>query len=227
MKCSSQYSCTRTLFSWLVILVSFCIWNSAAESRIPSSTELLNIHIEARLKEQDLKPSKQSSNAEFLRRVHLDLTGKIPTADEVMEFLKDGSRNKREKKIDRLIGSEPYIQYWTHLWMNWLVKREASNNLENLENWVQEALRKNIPYDYFVKQLVAAKGNAEDNGAADYIMRYDLDPVELTAQISRLFLGCRCSALSVMITRLRRGSKRISSVSPHFSPAWSEFRFTK
>ena len=141
------------------------------------------------MKEQDLKPSKQSSDAEFLRRVHLDLTGKIPTADEVLEFLKAGSKNKREKKIDRLIGSEPYIQYWTHLWMNWLVKREASSNLENLENWVQEALRKNMPYDYFVKQLVAAKGNAEDNGAADYIMRYDLDPVELTAQISRLFLG--------------------------------------
>ena len=189
MKCSSQYSRNPTLFSWLVILVSFCIWNSATESRIPRSTEFLNIHIGTRLKEQDLKPSKQSSDAEFLRRVHLDLTGKIPTADEVLEFLKAGSKNKREKKIDRLIGSEPYIQYWTHLWMNWLVKREASSNLENLENWVQEALRKNMPYDYFVKQLVAAKGNAEDNGAADYIMRYDLDPVELTAQISRLFLG--------------------------------------
>lgn len=186
MKCSSQYSRNQTLFIQFGILLLFCICNPVAESRIPHSTELLNIHIEARLKQQDLKPSKRSTDAEFLRRVHLDLTGKIPTADEVLEFLRDGSKNKREKKIDSLIGSESYVQYWTRLWMNWLVNRVESSNLEN---WVQEALRNNMPYDHFVKQLVAAKGNAEDNGAADYIMRYDLDPVELTAQISRLFLG--------------------------------------
>ena len=172
--------------SWLAIMLLCLVYNPAVESRIPHSTELLNIHIENRLKEQNLKPSKRSTDAEFLRRVHLDLTGKIPTADEVLDFLKDGSRNKREKKIDSLIGSEAYVQYWTRLWLNWLVNREES---PNLESWVKEALKNNMRYDFFVKQLVAAKGNPEDNGAADYIMRYDLDPVELSAQISRLFLG--------------------------------------
>ena len=189
MKLPSESSNHRFAFSWCILMVLLCIYNRETESHVSFTTLQLDRHIETRLKEQDLTPSEQSSDTEFLRRVHLDLTGKIPTADEVLAFLKDGSKNKREKKIDRLIGSEPYIQYWTHLWMNWLVKREGSSNLENLENWVQEALRKNMPYDFFVKQLVAAKGNAEDNGAADYIMRYDLDPVELTAQISRLFLG--------------------------------------
>ena len=189
MKSTIQYSHNQTPFPWIAILLLFCICYPVAESRIPSSTERLNIHIEARLKEQHLKPSKRSTDAEFLRRVHLDLTGTIPTADEVLKFLKDGSKNKREKKIDSLLGSELYVQYWTRLWMNWLVNREGSSNLENLENWVQEALRNNMPYDHFVKALVAAKGNAEDNGAADFIARYDLDPVELTAQTSRLFLG--------------------------------------
>ena len=188
MKSTSQYSYDQILLSCLVILVLFCIC-SPSESRIPHGTELLNIHIKAKLKEQDLKPSKQSSDAEFLRRVHLDLTGKIPTADEVLEFLKDGSKKKREKKIDNLLGSEPYVQYWTRLWMRWLVNREASNNLEYLESWVQEALRKNMRYDLFVKALVAAKGDARDNGAAEFLSRYDLDPIELTSQVSRLFLG--------------------------------------
>ena len=104
-------------------MVLLCIYNRETESHVSFTTLQLDRHIETRLKEQDLTPSEQSSDTEFLRRVHLDLTGKIPTADEVLEFLKDGSKNKREKKIDRLIGSEPYIQYWTHLWMNWLVKR--------------------------------------------------------------------------------------------------------
>ena len=188
MEFSFQYSPKQILFIGLAILALFNLCNPS-ESRIPSSTELLNIHIKAKLKEQDLKPSKRSTDAEFLRRVHLDLTGKIPTADEVLEFLKDKSKNKREKKIDSLIGSQPYVGYWTRLWMNWLVNREASNNLENLENWVQEALRNNMPYDHFVKALVTAKGDTRDNGAADFIARYDLDPVELTAHASRLFLG--------------------------------------
>lgn len=189
MKSPFQYSGNQIPLSWLAILLLFSVCGSAVESRVPSSTELLNIHIKARLKEHNLKPSKRSTDAEFLRRLHLDLTGKIPTADEVLDFLNDGSKSKREKEIDRLIGSEPYIQYWTRLWMKWLVKREAASNLTNLENWVEEALKKNAPYDDFVKQLVAAKGNPEDNGAADFIMHYDLDPVELAAQISRLFLG--------------------------------------
>ena len=185
MKCPFRYPRNRTHFTWLALLVSFCIC-TLSESRIPTSTELVNIHIKAKLKEQNLEPSKRSSDAEFLRRVHLDLTGKIPTADEVQDFLKDGSKKKREKKIDSLIGSEAYVHYWSRLWMNWLVNREGTINLEN---WVQEALRNNMPYDHFVKELVAAKGNPEENGAADYIMRYDLDPVELTSQVSRLFLG--------------------------------------
>lgn len=186
MKSLVRYGRNQILISWLAIVVLISICHSAVESRVPSSTELLNIHIKARLKEHNLKPSKRSTDAEFLRRVHLDLTGKIPTADEVLDFLNDGSKSKREKEIDRLIGSEPYVQYWTRLWMKWLINRAES---ANLENWVQEALRNNMPYDYFVRQLVAAEGNAEENGAADFVMRYDLDPVELTAEISRLFLG--------------------------------------
>ncbi|MDE0300387.1 MAG: DUF1549 and DUF1553 domain-containing protein [Candidatus Poribacteria bacterium] len=186
---SSQHTRNRTVGVWLAILLLFCICNATLESSIPGSSKLVNIHISTRLKEQNLKPSKRSSDAEFLRRVHLDLTGRIPTADEVLEFLNDGSKRKRERKIDRLIGSEAYIQYWTHLWMKWLVKREAAGNLENLEKWVEEALRKNMPYDHFVKALVAAKGDSRDNGAANYILRYELDPVELSAHISRLFLG--------------------------------------
>ena len=142
VKSPFRYSRNQIPLPWLVILLLFSVCSSAVESRVPSSTELLNIHIKTRLKEHNLKPSKRSTDAEFLRRIYLDLTGKIPTADEVLEFLRDGSKSKREKEIDKLIGGEPYIQYWTRLWMNWLVKREAAGNLTNLEKWVQEALKK-------------------------------------------------------------------------------------
>ena len=88
-----------------------------------SGTRYIDKLIDARLKEEGIKPSKQSGDAEFLRRVHLDLTGQIPTVEAVVSFLEDGSRNKREKKIDELIGSELYLDYWTRLWANWLIGR--------------------------------------------------------------------------------------------------------
>ena len=69
-----------------------------------------------------------SKDAEFLRRIHLDMTGKIPTPEEVSDFLKDGSSTKRQKKIDDLLQSEAYIDYWTRLWVNWLIGRRGDND---------------------------------------------------------------------------------------------------
>ena len=89
----------------------------------PVSTKHLDCYIDTKLKQEGIKPSKQSKDAEFLRRLHLDLTGTIPTVDEVQNFLKDRSKDKREKKINQLIGSDPYLDYWSGLWSKWLIGR--------------------------------------------------------------------------------------------------------
>ena len=108
-----------------------------------------------------------SEDTEFLRRVHLDLTGKIPTPEEVLDFLKDGSPSKRQKKIEELLGSETYINYWTGLWVNWLIGRrgDSDDRRVGLTDWVNGALTKNIPYNQFVQELIAADGELKDNGA--------------------------------------------------------------
>ena len=159
--------------------------------QVSSSTKHLDRHINAVLKKENIQPSKVSEDTEFLRRVHLDLTGKIPTPEEVLNFLKDGSPNKRQKKIDQLLGSEPYIDYWTRLWVNWLIGRrgDGDDRRIGLTTWVQGALTKNIPYNQFVQELIAADGELKDNGAGNYIMRYERSPAVLTSHSSRLFLG--------------------------------------
>ena len=158
---------------------------------VSSSTKHLDRHINAVLKREDIQPSGTSEDAEFLRRVHLDLTGKIPMPEEVLDFLQDGSSNKRQKKIDQLLGSTPYIEYWSGLWVNWLIGRRGDNDDRRvgLAAWVQNALTKNMPYNQFVQELVAADGELKDNGAGNYVMRYDSSPVVLTSHSSRLFLG--------------------------------------
>ncbi len=159
--------------------------------QVSSSTKHLDRHINAVLKSEGIQPSKESEDTEFLRRVHLDLTGKIPMPEEVLDFLKDGSSNKRKKKIDQLLGSEPYIDYWSGLWVNWLIGRRGDNDDRRvgLTTWVRGALTKNIPYNQFVQELIAADGELKDNGAGNYIMRYERSPAVLTSHSSRLFLG--------------------------------------
>ena len=175
----------------LIICLFLSMSNGETASQTSTGTKRLNLHIKTRLKEQNIKPSKRSSDAEFFRRVRLDLTGQIPSVDQVLDFLRDGSKNKREKVIDALIGSELYLRHWTRHWMNWLVGRERSNanRRTKLENWVRHALALNTPYDRFVRDLVSSEGDVRVNGAGNYLLSYDLDPAELTSHVSRLFLG--------------------------------------
>ena len=158
---------------------------------VSTSTKHLDRHINAVLKREGLQPSEISTDAEFLRRIHLDMTGKIPTPEEVLDFLKDGSPDKRQKEIDHLLQSEAFIDYWTGLWVNWLIGRRGDNDDRRmgLTPWVRDALRENMPYNQFVHALIAADGELRDNGAGNYVLRYDRSPIVLTSHSSRLFLG--------------------------------------
>ncbi len=159
--------------------------------RVSPSTKHLDRHINAVLKIERIQPSDRSKDTEFLRRAYLDITGKIPTPEEVLDFLKDSSENKREKKIEHLLQSEAYINYWTGLWVNWLIGRrdDRDDRRVGLTAWVQDALTKNMPYNQFVQELIAADGELKNNGAGNYIMRYNRSPATLTSHSSRLFLG--------------------------------------
>ena len=173
---------------------------TTTSQQITPSTRHLDRHVSAVLKREGIQPSGMSKDTEFLRRIHLDMTGKIPTPDEVLDFLKDGSADKRQKKIDNLLHSDESINYWTGLWVNWLIGRRGDNDDRRigLTFWVREALTKNMPYNQFVQELIAADGELRYNGAGNYVLRYDRSPIVLTSHTSRLFLGppyavCRVS----------------------------------
>ncbi len=193
MKTSFRMPACYSFFLFAFALLIFgCTKITVAPTRqVSSSTKHLDRYINAALKREGIQPSKMSEDAEFLRRVHLDLTGKIPTPQEVLDFLKDGSSNKRQKKIDLLLDSDAYLDYWSGLWVNWLIGRreDGDDRRIGLTFWVRDALTKNMPYNQFVQELIAADGELRDNGAGNYIMRYERSPVFLTSHTSRLFLG--------------------------------------
>lgn len=175
-----------------VVWISGCMKTAGAPTQhVSASTKHLDRYINATLTRQGIQPSERSKDTEFLRRVHLDLTGKIPTAEEVLDFLKDGASDKRQKKIEALLGSEAYLEYWTGIWVNWLIGRrsDTDNSRIGLTPWVRDALTQNMPYNQFVRDLIAADGELQENGAGNYILRHRRSPVFLTSHSTRLFLG--------------------------------------
>ncbi|KLU04761.1 protein containing planctomycete cytochrome C domain protein [Rhodopirellula islandica] len=140
-------------------------------------------------------PSEVADDATFLRRVHLDLTGLPPTSQMVREFLADETprKLKRQAIIDRLIGNEDFVEYWTNKWADLLQVNRKFLGVEGTKlyrDWIRKAVEENRPYDEFAYQILTASGSNQTNPAASYykVLRTPEDTMENT---THLFLGIR------------------------------------
>ncbi len=108
-----------------------------------------------------IQPSNVCNDAEFLRRVRLDLTGLPPTVTELKEFLADKrpSKIKRREKIDALIGNPDYVDHWTNKWADLLQvnsKFLGARRCKGVSDWIRVAVDENRPYDQFVRDILTA-----------------------------------------------------------------------
>jgi len=149
----------------------------------------------AKWQRMKIQPSEVCTDAEFIRRVYLDLTGLPPTSDEVKAFLADQreTRLKRDELVDKLIGSEPYIEYWTNKWADLLQvngKFLGREGATAFRDWIRNEVAQNTPYDQFVRKIITASGSNKENPAASYykILRQPEDIMENT---THLFLAVR------------------------------------
>ena len=109
-----------------------------------------------------IQPSDLCTDAEFLRRVYLDLTGLPPTADDVRAFLADtrDSRVKRDELVDKLIGSKEFVEYWTNKWADLLQVNRKFLGVEGavaFRKWIRDQVAANTPYDQFVRAILTAE----------------------------------------------------------------------
>jgi len=147
----------------------------------------------AKLKKLGLTPSAPAGDATFLRRAHLDVIGRPPTPDETRAFLADADPDKRAKLVDRLLGRPEYADHWATRWMDLLRPnpyRVGIKAVFNLDAWIRDAFRKNMPYDRFVREIVTARGSTFEPGPAT-IFRDRREPIEIAPVVSQLFLGIR------------------------------------
>lgn len=146
-----------------------------------------------KLATQHIEPSPEARESLFLRRVHQDLIGRLPTVDEARSYLTSASVNKREELVDALLERREYADHWSGYWADLLRPnpyRVGIKAVLNYDNWIRQQFRDNVPYDQFVRQLVTAKGSTWQNGAAT-MFRDRRSPDEVTTIVSQLFLGIR------------------------------------
>ena len=147
--------------------------------------------INTRLQAEKIKPAPLADDAEFLRRVYLDVLGVIPPADKAAAFLDSKDPAKRAKLIDELLASPRYGRHMADIWKGFLVPRTSDNRqlqAEPLLRWLQESFNNNKPWDQFVTELITATGNQEENGAVTFFLA-NPTPDKVTDAVSRLFLG--------------------------------------
>jgi len=151
--------------------------------------------VDAKLKKIKVQVSPLASDEEFLRRVYLDLTGLPPTSDEVRAFLADprDSRIKRDEIIDRLIGSDAFIEHWTNKWADLLMvnrKFLGDAGAAAYRQWIRQAIATNMPYDRFAYTILTASGSNLESPPASYykILR---TPDAIMENTTQLFLAIR------------------------------------
>ena len=151
--------------------------------------------VSAKWKRMKIRPSELCTDAEFIRRIHLDLTGLPPAADNVKAFLSDERESgiKRDELIDALIGNDDFVEYWTNKWSDLLqVNRKflGVDGARKFRDWIRTQVAGNLAYNQFVFSILTASGSNHDNPAASYykILRTPEDTMENT---THLFLGTR------------------------------------
>lgn len=148
--------------------------------------------INERLAAAKIDPAPLSDDAEFLRRVYLDLTGVVPRVSEVRDFLADKREDKRARLIDRLLDSPAHATHLANTWRNIMLPGglnvEQIQNVVGVQNWLRARIVDNLRYDNFVSELLIAT-EGDDVGPALYYTSLDLAPEKLAGSTARIFLG--------------------------------------
>jgi hypothetical protein len=151
----------------------------------------------AKWKKLGLVPSALCTDGEFIRRVTLDLCGKLPTVAEVREFLVDPRPDKRARLIDRRLDDKDYAAYFALRWGT--ILRNAGTKRDGAEpaayafhDWLRDQVRRNVPYDQFARGVLTATGSWQDCPPINWYWQMVDDPLhQPTADAAQLFLGQR------------------------------------
>lgn len=148
--------------------------------QVATSTEVDRLVVE-KLRKLGILPSEVCDDATFLRRVHLDLVGTLPTAGEVRAFLSDSNPDKRSRKVDELLQTDAYAAWWTTRLCDWTGCSDQQLQNVNPANprsgssdwydWIYQRVVDNVPYDQLVEGIVIASSRLPGESYREYCER--------------------------------------------------------
>lgn len=149
--------------------------------------------IYAKLRKLHVLPSELSDDAEYLRRVYLDVLGTLPTADEARRFLADRSAEKRTQLVEELLKRPEFADFWALKWADVLrVDRQTLGHKRAYAyyRWIRDAVADNKPLDQFTRELLTAEGPLDEVAPTNFY-RVVAKPGEQASSLAQVFLGVR------------------------------------
>ena len=176
-------------------------WDAVAQ---PDLNSTIDKYIFASLKDAGVTPAELTTDVEYIRRVTLDLTGRIPTPERIVSFVNDASPGKRSRLVDELIAKPEWVDKWA-MFFGDLYQNDSRNTQitrypegrDAFNKWIRDSLSANKPYDKMATELIAAKGpNTFTQGELNWVVggRVTGGPVQDTwdqqaANVAETFLG--------------------------------------
>ncbi len=171
----------------------------APVDHLPVAKNYIDELVFAKLKKVGMPPSEVCDDATFIRRVTLDIAGRVPTAEETRKFLADKDKDKRDKWIETLLASGDYADYFANMWSA-LLRNQRSNVNGRTEPymrgtyafhaWIRDSLMSNKPYDQFVGEVLAASGDIAENPPVAWYRQVKTANAQME-DTAQLFLGLR------------------------------------
>lgn len=166
----------------------------APVGELPAPANDIDRLVFAKLREMGMPPSTLSDDATFLRRVSVDIAGRLPTAVEAERFLADKAPDKRAKVVDALLDSPEYADFfasqWSALLRNKRTKAQDAPMNFAFYTWLSDSLRANKPYDQLVREVLVASGGLQDNPPVAWYKQVK-DAQSQLEDTAQLFLGTR------------------------------------
>jgi len=157
--------------------------------------DLINTQLADYWQSQGIHPAEPASDSEFLRRVYLDLTGRIPMVSEVYQFLENTSEDRRVLLVDDLLASRDHATHLAAIWRTMLLPEGVDvtplGGTAKFDQWLADQFDENLPYDQLVSRLLLAEGRVKESGPLLFYATLKLNPEEIAAKTSRVFLGSR------------------------------------
>ena len=178
-----------TLAAILLFGIKVFLPEEAPATTMPPSK--IDSTFQAIWKEKGIHPATLSSDEEFVRRIYLDLTGKIPLPVRTRTFIESKDPNKRSHLIDEILKGNDYPKYFASQWTTLFLGHERTRFVDrnSFQEWFQNQFRENVPWNKVTTSLIDVQGSLGETPQLNWFAKQKLDAANLADDTARFFLG--------------------------------------